>query len=173
MYSVTTTLFKFLSRLRTPTSKKCSHEFHPKGKLRRFGNHPKKQWKPPKKHGKPPKKLGYTNNSTELLKGHIEPPAEASAIKEIQTKFQYVSIETALNTIHSNYKRLYDGIRKLQNNALSLAESLEIVDEVNSLLQAVGDASNKPVKNKLESVLKKDIGFTKLKQISDVHLQIR
>ncbi|KAJ8954162.1 hypothetical protein NQ318_005756 [Aromia moschata] len=58
--------------------------------------------------------------------------------------------------MRSNLKGLHDAIQKLQNTALSLAESLEIVDEVYSLLQAIGDAINETVKNAFESVLKKD-----------------
>ncbi|KAJ8956004.1 hypothetical protein NQ318_006278 [Aromia moschata] len=56
---------------------------------------------------------------------------EAEAIKESQTKFRDVSVEIALNTIHSNcYKDLYDVVQKLQNSVLSLPESLQIVDEM-------------------------------------------
>ncbi|KAJ8943009.1 hypothetical protein NQ318_008327 [Aromia moschata] len=59
--------------------------------------------------------------------------AEAAAIKESLTKFQDVFVETALKTLRTNYNCLYDVIQKLQNSALSLAESLQIVDEINSL----------------------------------------
>ncbi|KAJ8944111.1 hypothetical protein NQ318_013293 [Aromia moschata] len=55
-----------------------------------------------------------------------------------RTKFQDVSVETAIKIIHK------------QCSALSLAGSLQIVDEGNSLLQAIGDAINEPVKNKFE-----------------------
>ncbi|KAJ8962326.1 hypothetical protein NQ318_018305 [Aromia moschata] len=51
------------------------------------------------------------------------------------------------------------------NSVLSLAELLQIVDDVNSLLLAADDTVNDPVKNKFEGVLKKDIDFTKLRQI--------
>ncbi|KAJ8951123.1 hypothetical protein NQ318_021567 [Aromia moschata] len=40
-------------------------------------------------------------------------PSEVADIKECQAKFQDVSVETALKTIHSNYKSLYDAIQKL------------------------------------------------------------
>ncbi|KAJ8933512.1 hypothetical protein NQ318_003404 [Aromia moschata] len=72
-------------------------------------------------------------------------PVKAAAIKESQTKFQDVSVETAL-TIHSNHQ---------WRTVFSLAQSLQIVDEVNSLLQAIRGAINEPVKNKFERVLKK------------------
>ncbi|KAJ8960552.1 hypothetical protein NQ318_013840 [Aromia moschata] len=55
-------------------------------------------------------------------------PVEAAAIKEIQIKFQDVSVETALKTIHSNYKSLYQAIEKIQNGEMSSVES-EIADE--------------------------------------------
>ncbi|KAJ8941331.1 hypothetical protein NQ318_004775 [Aromia moschata] len=94
-------------------------------------------------------------------------PVEVAAIEESQTEFQDLSVETALKTIHNNYKGLYDAIEKLQNSSLSLAESLQIVDEVNSLLQTVGDPMNEPVKNKFENVLKTDADFDRLRRIHE------
>ncbi|KAJ8934177.1 hypothetical protein NQ314_013531 [Rhamnusium bicolor] len=62
---------------------------------------------------------------------------------------------------------LHDAIEKLQNTSMSLVESLQIVDDVNTQLQTINDAKNKPVIEKFESVLWKDPDFTKLRQICD------
>ncbi|KAJ8927751.1 hypothetical protein NQ314_019755 [Rhamnusium bicolor] len=94
-------------------------------------------------------------------------PNEAAAIRESQTSFQDVSLETDLKTINNNYRGLHDAIEKLQNSSLSLVESLQIVDNINTQLQAINDAKNNCVSEKFESVLQKDLDFSKLKQICD------
>lgn len=94
-------------------------------------------------------------------------PDEAAAIKESQTSFQDVSLETDLKTINNNYKGVHYAIEKLQNSSLSLVESLQIVDDVNTQLQAINDAKNNRVSEKFESVLRKDPDFSKLRQICD------
>ncbi|XP_018576980.1 uncharacterized protein LOC108915438 [Anoplophora glabripennis] len=92
-------------------------------------------------------------------------PDEAAAIKESQTQFQDISVENDLQTIHNNYKGLHDAIEKLQNSALSLAESLQIVDDIGSTLHAIKDVKNDCVVEKWESVLKKNSDFIKLREI--------
>ncbi|KAJ8952199.1 hypothetical protein NQ318_022649 [Aromia moschata] len=93
-------------------------------------------------------------------------PAEAAGAKESQTKFRDISIETDLQIVRNNYKGLYGSIEKLQNGALSLVESLQILDEVDTLLHTIDDARNDRVLEEFESV-KKDSDFITLKQISD------
>ncbi|KAJ8961474.1 hypothetical protein NQ318_014722 [Aromia moschata] len=83
---------------------------------------------------------------------YAEHTTNKSSIEESQTKFKYVSVDRSLKTIHSNYKGFTS----------SLAESLQIVDEINSLLQAIGDTINESDKNNFENILKKYTVFTKL-----------
>ncbi|XP_018566368.1 uncharacterized protein LOC108907258 isoform X1 [Anoplophora glabripennis] len=94
-------------------------------------------------------------------------PKETVAIKECQTAFENSDIESDLQTIHSNYSSLHDAIGKLKNSALSFADSVQILDEVNRLLNTIDDAKNECVREKFASVLEEDAGFTRLRQICD------
>ncbi|MBZ5796409.1 hypothetical protein K8353_40730 [Burkholderia contaminans] len=94
-------------------------------------------------------------------------PDEAAAIKESQTCFQDISVETDLKFIHNNYTKIYDVIEKIQNSALSLVESLQIVDDMTAQLQTINNEKNNGVKEKFESVLRKNPDFAKLRQICE------
>lgn len=94
-------------------------------------------------------------------------PGEAVAIKECQTAFENNDIESDLQTIYTNYCSLHAAIEKLQNTTLSFADSLQIVDEVNRLLNTIDDAKNERIKEKFASVLEEDAGFTRLRNICD------
>lgn len=61
----------------------------------------------------------------------------------------------------------YDGRAQARNTALSLAESLQILDDVHAQLCAVNDNKNVNVIEKFESVINNDFDFTRLKQISN------
>ncbi|KAJ8944621.1 hypothetical protein NQ318_017145 [Aromia moschata] len=56
-------------------------------------------------------------------------------VKESQMTFQNSSLERDLKTIHDNYIGLHAVIIRLENTVLPLAQSLQIVDDVNTLLQ--------------------------------------
>ncbi|GJQ84532.1 hypothetical protein Trydic_g20028 [Trypoxylus dichotomus] len=92
---------------------------------------------------------------------------EAAPIQKSQKKFQDISVETDLKSIGDNYKGLLVAIEKLQNPSESLVDSLQIVDDVYSLLLAIGDARNDRVIRKYENLLKKDSDFITLRQISN------
>lgn len=70
-----------------------------------------------------------------------------------------------MQTIYNNYHAIADAIKQLQNRSLSLAESLQIVDNVQIALQSLNDEKSGPVKEKFNSVLTKNVGFAKLRQI--------
>ncbi|KAJ8950720.1 hypothetical protein NQ318_012801 [Aromia moschata] len=71
-------------------------------------------------------------------------PNEAAAIKEIQTKFQDISVETDSKTIfkYYRYKQLHDAIEKILDSVLHLVGSLQIVNEINEVLHAIDDLKN-------------------------------
>lgn len=92
-------------------------------------------------------------------------PEDAAAIKESQSKFQDISVETDVHVIQNKYEGLCDAIQRLENSALPLKESLQIVDDVNNLLQAANDAKTSRVLKKFNSVLTKNSDFATLRQI--------
>ncbi|GJQ74491.1 hypothetical protein Trydic_g21360 [Trypoxylus dichotomus] len=92
-------------------------------------------------------------------------PKDATAIKQSQKKFQDAQVEADLEIIYNNYNGVVEAIDKLQNPSLSLVESLKIVDTIQTQLRAFSDAKNINVIAKMDTVLKKDSGFTQLKCI--------
>ncbi|KAJ8954313.1 hypothetical protein NQ318_005899 [Aromia moschata] len=94
-------------------------------------------------------------------------PKEAAAIKEIQMTFHNSSLERDLKTIHDNYIGLHAAITRFEDTALPLAQSLQIVDDVNTLLQTISDSINENVREKCDRVLKTNPDFITLRQIYD------
>jgi len=75
-------------------------------------------------------------------------------------------VQNNLVYITSNFKVLFESILKLQTKNMPLAESLSIVDNVNTQLKSVQGEPGKKVYEKMENVLSKHIGIKTLKQIS-------
>ncbi|KRT79192.1 hypothetical protein AMK59_8653 [Oryctes borbonicus] len=94
-------------------------------------------------------------------------PDEDTAIKESQIRFQDTSVETDLITIYDNYAGLFDAIEKFQNTGLSFVESVQIVNDVHTLLCATSEVKNMCIVEKFEEVINKDSDFTRLIQIND------
>ncbi|KAJ8939229.1 hypothetical protein NQ318_015187 [Aromia moschata] len=94
-------------------------------------------------------------------------PDDTTAIKESQSKFQDISLETDVHTVHNTYKLLHEAIENLQDTVLPLGKSLKILDEVNTLLRDVSDAKTACVLEEFESVLNKDSDFITLREICD------
>ncbi|KAI4462237.1 hepatocellular carcinoma-associated antigen [Holotrichia oblita] len=84
--------------------------------------------------------------------------------KRSRINFDYNQVETDLETIQNNYLKLYEAMEKLQNPAISLRESLRIIQGAHSLLS---DAKNDSVLTKFETVLNRDSDFITLRQICD------
>jgi hypothetical protein len=77
-------------------------------------------------------------------------------------------VQNNLVYIISNFKVLSESILKLQTKNMPLAESLSIVDNVQTQLKSVQGEPGKKVYEKMESVLSKNIGLKTLKQISSI-----
>lgn len=90
---------------------------------------------------------------------------DSTSIKESQMKFQDAQVEADLQIIHNNYIAIADAIHKLQNTSLSLVESLQIVDDVQTVLQTLKDKRSICVREKFNSVLSKNADFARLRQV--------
>ncbi|KAI4466610.1 hypothetical protein MML48_2g00007941 [Holotrichia oblita] len=90
---------------------------------------------------------------------------EVAAIKLSQ--MQNPQIGADLQTIHDNYIRVGEAIKKLQDTSLSLQESCEIVDDVETSLHVLDDEKGVSVREKFYAVLSENVDFTRLRQLFD------
>lgn len=92
---------------------------------------------------------------------------DALSIKVSKKNLVKEHVQNNLVYITSNFKVLSESILKLQTKNMPLAESLSIVDNVQTQLKSVqGEPAGKKVYEKMENVLSKNIGLKTLKQIS-------
>lgn len=92
-------------------------------------------------------------------------PNESEAVRKSQLYFRNSQVEADLQVIHRNYAHLTDAIHKLETTSLSLSESLQIVDDVKTMLQTLNDDNGIRVRDKLHSVLEKNPDFDRLRHI--------
>ncbi|KAJ8958587.1 hypothetical protein NQ318_016308 [Aromia moschata] len=92
---------------------------------------------------------------------------EAECIKKSQQQFQNEQVYADLQTIRKNYTAIVirDAIRQFQNTSLSLMESLHIIDQLKTQLQTVGDKIGVIVKEKFETLLRKNPDLDRLRNI--------
>ncbi|CAI6344718.1 unnamed protein product [Macrosiphum euphorbiae] len=93
---------------------------------------------------------------------------DALSIKVSKKNLVKEHVQNNLVYITSNFKVLSELILKLQTKNMPLAESLSIVDNVQTQLKSVQGEPGKKVYEKMENVLSKNIGLKTLKQISSI-----
>ncbi|XP_025412870.1 uncharacterized protein LOC112685254 [Sipha flava] len=93
---------------------------------------------------------------------------DALSIKVTKKNLVKEHVQNNLVYITSNFKVLSESILKLQTKNMPLAESLSIVDNVQTQLKSVQGEPGKKVYEKMENVLSKNIGLKILKQISSI-----
>ncbi|XP_025410454.1 uncharacterized protein LOC112683585 [Sipha flava] len=93
---------------------------------------------------------------------------DALSIKVPKKKLVKEHVQNNLVYITSNFKVLFESILKLQTKNMPLAESLSIVDNVQTQLKSVQGEPGKKVYEKMENFLSKNIGLKTLKQISSI-----
>lgn len=90
---------------------------------------------------------------------------EAAAIRLSQVQFKDPQVSENLKIIYDSYVPILDAIKKLQNTALSLSDSLAIIHHVESVLRNLDDEKSVCVREKFDNVLRKNVDFTKLRQL--------
>eukprot|EP00102_Acyrthosiphon_pisum_P008285 XP_003244687.2 PREDICTED: uncharacterized protein LOC100568926 [Acyrthosiphon pisum] len=93
---------------------------------------------------------------------------DALSIKVSKKNLVKEHVQNNLVYITSNFKVLSESILKLQTKNMPSAESLSIVDNVQTQLKSVQGEPGKKVYEKMENVLSKNIGLKTLKQISSI-----
>lgn len=90
---------------------------------------------------------------------------EAAAIRLSQVQFNNPQVAANLKIIYDSYVPILDAIKELQNTALSLSDSLAIIDHVKLVLHILDDEKSYCVREKFNSVLDKNVDFTRLGQL--------
>lgn len=99
-----------------------------------------------------------------LLVLHLD-AKESVAIRLSQKQFQNDQVAADLKIIYNNYVPVLDAIKKLQDTSLSLSDSLEIVARVETVLHTLNDEKSVCVREKFNTVLRKNVDFTRLRLI--------
>jgi len=77
-------------------------------------------------------------------------------------------IQNDLIYIKSNFSSLTTSITKLQTEGVSLADSIEIIDNVSVAMKCLTGTTGKNICIEMENVLKKNVGLAMLKKIKNI-----
>jgi hypothetical protein len=92
----------------------------------------------------------------------------SASIKQSQNLFSSPAIKFDLSYIQANFKQVTNSITKLETSGLRLTEALDVIQEVRETLQAANGETGKKASEKLEQLLKKNLGFSSLVSIGNV-----
>jgi len=93
---------------------------------------------------------------------------DAISIQKAKKCLDKPNLENNLAYIKSNFSILSVAIDKLQAKSLSLATSLNIIENIEETLKTLNGEHGKPIYLKLKNVLEKNSGLSKLKHISNI-----
>lgn len=93
---------------------------------------------------------------------------DAAAIGRAKELFNDKRIAQQLAYINSNFSILPDAIRRLEAQGLTLAEALNILNEVKQALAAATGEIGEKIRKKFNNVLEKNPGIGKLSEIAKV-----
>lgn len=93
---------------------------------------------------------------------------DALSIKNAKKYLATPHIKNDLVYIKSNFSSLTTSITKLQTEGMSLADSIEIIDNVSVAMKRLTGTTGKNICTKMENVLKKNVGLAMLKKIKNI-----
>ncbi|XP_025406521.1 uncharacterized protein LOC112680587 [Sipha flava] len=93
---------------------------------------------------------------------------DAISIQKAKKCLDKPNLENNLAYIESNFSILSVAIDKLQAKNLSLATSLNIIENIEETLKTLNGEHGKPIYLKLKNILEKNSGLSKLKYISNI-----
>ncbi|CAI6371628.1 unnamed protein product [Macrosiphum euphorbiae] len=93
---------------------------------------------------------------------------DAISIQKAKKCLGNLNLENNLAYIKSNFSILSVAIDKLQTKNLSLATSLNIIENIEETLKILNGKHGKPIYLKLKNVLEKNSSLSKLKHISNI-----
>jgi len=93
---------------------------------------------------------------------------DALSIKNAKKYLATPHIKNNLVYIKSNFSSLTTSITKLQTEGVSLADSIEIIENVNVAMKRLTRTTGKNISTKMENVLKKNVGLAMLKKIKNI-----
>lgn len=93
---------------------------------------------------------------------------DAISIQKAKKCLDKPNLENNLAYIKSNFSVLSVAIDKLQGKCLSLATSLNIIENIEETFKTLNGEHGKPINLKLKNVFEKNKGLSKLKQISNI-----
>ncbi|KAE9541774.1 hypothetical protein AGLY_003765 [Aphis glycines] len=93
---------------------------------------------------------------------------DAISIQKAKKCLDKPNLENNLAYIKSNFSVLSVAIDKFQGKCLSLATSLNIIENIEETFKTLNGEHGKPINLKLKNVFEKNKGLSKLKQISNI-----
>ncbi|KAE9542417.1 hypothetical protein AGLY_003278 [Aphis glycines] len=93
---------------------------------------------------------------------------DALSIKNAKKYLATPHIKNDLVYIKSNFSSLTTSITKLQTERISLADSIEIIDNVSVAMKRLTGTTGKNICTKMENIFKKNVGLAMLKKIKNI-----
>jgi hypothetical protein len=94
------------------------------------------------------------------------PPSDAAAIQKSVEAFNQVNVAQNLAYIQSHFAIIPDSITKLETKGMPLSESLNVLLMVKNALESAPGEIGQKVRDKLDYVLEKNPGITRLLEIA-------